>query len=80
MKMSSKSLLDNIQKINEFEKVMRPIPKSYSRIQSIIEVQKLKVVDALIGFQETMVRLIITTTLKLQNSCLLSQFLERVFL
>ena len=41
---------DNIQKINEFEKVMRPVPKNYSRIQSIIEVQKLKVVDALIGF------------------------------
>ena len=29
---------------------MRPVPKNYSRIQSIIEVQKLKVVDALIGF------------------------------
>ncbi len=41
---------EKIQKINEFEKINRPVPTSYSNIKSIIEVQKLKVVDALIGF------------------------------
>lgn len=40
----------NIQKIDEFEKVFRPIPTGYKNISGIIEIQKLKVVDALIGF------------------------------
>ena len=40
----------NIQKIDEFEKVFRPIPAGYKNISGIIEIQKLKVVDALIGF------------------------------
>ncbi len=41
---------DNIEKINEFEKIKRPVPESYLNIKAVIEVQKLKVVDALIGF------------------------------
>ena len=40
----------NIEKIDEFEKVFRPIPAGYKNISGIIEIQKLKVVDALIGF------------------------------
>lgn len=41
----------NTQKIDQFEKVFRPVPTGYKNISGIIEIQKLKVVDALIGFQ-----------------------------
>tara|TARA_B100000427_G_scaffold327875_1_gene339637 strand:- start:3734 stop:5497 length:1764 start_codon:yes stop_codon:yes gene_type:complete len=43
-------MTEKIEKINEFKKIMHNIPKSYPKINAIAEVQKLKVVDAVIGF------------------------------